>query len=86
MVQIIIKIFSVHQLFLKGFGDRNNIVTEMPEKQTEQNVMVVNQKEMNEQDENVDENDEEAEQRPIIALHLMPNVAYSSFLFFYRTS
>ncbi|KAL3985011.1 MutS domain V family protein [Acanthocheilonema viteae] len=58
------------------FGEKNNIITEMPDKGIEQNA-VANQGETDEQDENVDESDKEAEERPIIALHLMPAVAYN---------
>lgn len=38
---------------------------------------MISEESMDEQNENVDESDEE--ERPIIALHLMPSVAYSAF-------
>lgn len=44
---------------------------------------MVNQLETDKQDENDDDDDEsdkEGEEKPIIALHLMPAIAYSSFL------
>uniref|UniRef100_A0A1I7VHT6 MUTSd domain-containing protein n=1 Tax=Loa loa TaxID=7209 RepID=A0A1I7VHT6_LOALO len=52
--------------------------TAMPEQPTKPDA-VVNQEELDKQDENVDENDNEKdeEERPIIALHLMPNIAYN---------
>ncbi|VDM08160.1 unnamed protein product [Wuchereria bancrofti] len=58
------------------FGEKNSTTTEISDKQTEQNS-AINEEEMDEKDENVDENEEETEERPLIALHLMPSVAYN---------
>uniref|UniRef100_A0A0R3S1D7 DNA_MISMATCH_REPAIR_2 domain-containing protein n=1 Tax=Elaeophora elaphi TaxID=1147741 RepID=A0A0R3S1D7_9BILA len=64
----------LHRLFLKGFGERNNIISQVSNKEIEEDA-VVNQEGVDDGD--VDGSDEEAEERPIIALHLMPAIAYS---------
>uniref|UniRef100_A0A8R1XXU4 DNA_MISMATCH_REPAIR_2 domain-containing protein n=1 Tax=Onchocerca volvulus TaxID=6282 RepID=A0A8R1XXU4_ONCVO len=58
------------------FGKGNSIVTEMPDKEIEQEAMV-NDERINEQDDLVDESDEEEKAKSITALHLMPSVAYN---------
>nr|CDQ04606.1 BMA-MSH-5, isoform c [Brugia malayi] len=59
------------------FGEKNSTATKIPDKQTEQNS-AINEEEMDEKDEeDVDENEEQTEERPLIALHLMPSVAYN---------
>ncbi|KAK6107937.1 MutS domain V family protein [Brugia pahangi] len=59
------------------FGEENSTATKIPDKQTEQNS-AINEEEMDEKDEeDVDENEEQTEERPLIALHLMPSVAYN---------
>uniref|UniRef100_A0A1I8ETL7 DNA_MISMATCH_REPAIR_2 domain-containing protein n=1 Tax=Wuchereria bancrofti TaxID=6293 RepID=A0A1I8ETL7_WUCBA len=63
-------------IVIVSFGEKNSTTTEISDKQTEQNS-AINEEEMDEKDENVDENEEETEERPLIALHLMPSVAYN---------
>ncbi|VDK87685.1 unnamed protein product [Litomosoides sigmodontis] len=56
------------------FGDGNNIIMEIPDKETEDNV---SSQAEGDQHEDTDESDKEANEGPIIALHLMPAVAYN---------
>lgn len=69
-------------MFLKGFGDGNNIVTEIPDKEIEEDT--VSSQAEREQDEDADESGIEANERPMIALHLMPAVAYSLLFCFFK--
>ncbi|KAM3717675.1 MutS protein [Dirofilaria immitis] len=69
------------QLNKSCFGESNTIeipdkITEMPDKEIEQDN-TVNKEGIDDQDENVDESDDEVQAKSMIALHLMPSVAYN---------